>query len=54
MKLNKRISELKIRESLIKELPNYMRPKKIFFLKNMPLNSNGKIDRRELLNKYGY
>jgi|MDTC01.1.fsa_nt_gb D-alanine--poly(phosphoribitol) ligase subunit 1 len=53
LKLNKRISELKIRESLINELPNYMKPKKIFFLKNMPLNSNGKIDRKKLLNKYG-
>ena len=29
-------------------LPEYMLPKDLFFLRNFPLNSNGKIDRKEI------
>ncbi|HOY30405.1 MAG TPA: AMP-binding protein [Bacteroidales bacterium] len=33
-------------------LPHYMLPEKIFFLDEIPLNNNGKIDRPALINKY--
>lgn len=33
------------------ELPNYMIPRTIHFLEEMPLNVNGKIDRKELLKR---
>lgn len=34
-------------------LPDYMIPKKIYLLEEMPLNPNGKIDRRKLTNLLG-
>ena len=37
-----------INELLKKELVNYMIPSKIVLVKNLPLNSNGKIDRKKL------
>jgi len=43
------IPEEKIREELSKKLPEYMIPKSIKFLDSLPLNKNGKIDRKELL-----
>ena len=48
-------SEQKLNEAILlnflkKYLPNYMLPKKIFYLKNFPINQNGKIDRKKLLN----
>jgi acyl-coenzyme A synthetase/AMP-(fatty) acid ligase len=30
-------------------LPNYMIPKKVIYLQEFPLNSNGKIDRKQLI-----
>lgn len=41
-----------IRELLAKRLPNYMMPQKIFVIKSMPYNQNGKIDRAFLKNNY--
>ena len=32
-----------------KKLPDYMIPSEIYFVKQMPLNANGKIDRKQLL-----
>lgn len=37
-----------ILEFCSKQLPFYMVPKNVFFLNDIPLNSNGKIDRKEL------
>jgi acyl-CoA synthetase (AMP-forming)/AMP-acid ligase II len=34
-----------------KYLPDYMIPQKVYFIDNMPLNSNGKIDRLKLIEK---
>ena len=39
---------VKIREALKKELPEYMIPKKIKFLSDVPRTNNGKIDRKAL------
>jgi len=41
-------SESQIQEICKKKLPAYMVPKKVFFIENMPLNVNGKIDRLKL------
>ncbi|MFT5822219.1 MAG: amino acid adenylation domain-containing protein, partial [Crocinitomix sp.] len=38
-----------IKASLLAKLPDYMVPSNIAFLENMPLTSNGKIDRKALL-----
>lgn len=38
-----------ILNDLNKEIPSYMLPKKLFFVKDFPLNSNGKIDKKSLL-----
>ena len=35
-----------------KVLPPHMIPKKIFVLKEFPINKNGKIDRARLINRY--
>lgn len=43
------IPEEEIRRELSKKLPEYMIPKSIKFLDSLPLNKNGKIDRKELL-----
>lgn len=46
---DKRMLEIeKIRKYLLKRLPEYMVPAYFMILKEMPLNSNGKINRREL------
>ena len=37
-----------IKDELYKFLPNYMIPKKINFLKEFPMNINGKVDRKKL------
>jgi acyl-coenzyme A synthetase/AMP-(fatty) acid ligase len=45
-------SEIKTKELLLElsnELPAYMVPKDIFIVKSMPLNSNGKVDRKKLM-----
>ena len=38
----------KIKKQLKKLVPEYMVPKKIVFLEEMPLNNNGKIDKKKL------
>ena len=45
---NKDIDTNKIKDDLSKTLPSYMVPNKYIILDNMPLNSNGKIDRNQL------
>ncbi len=40
--------EDKLRNYLLHELPNFMQPDVIFFVEAMPLNANGKIDRKKL------
>ena len=47
------ISKLKftlndVRRHLLKKLPNYMVPRKVYCLKNKPTNKNGKLDRSKL------
>ena len=37
-----------IKEELEKLIPHYMIPKKIKFLDSLPMNNNGKIDRKKL------
>lgn len=41
-----------VREMLAKRLPDYMMPQKIFVIKSMPYNQNGKIDRVYLKKNY--
>ena len=52
VKPNKNVSETDIKESAIKELPMYMIPAKFILAKNIPLNANGKIDRKKLSATY--
>ena len=48
-KIEKRFEVTKeIKKQLKKLVPEYMVPKKIVFLKEMPLNNNGKIDKKKL------
>ena len=48
-KIEKRFEETKkIKEELKNLIPEYMIPKKIVFLDKMPLNNNGKIDKKKL------
>ena len=35
-----------------KNLPNYMMPKKIYQISNIPFNNNGKIDRVKIKEKF--
>ena len=44
------LDEKYIRSELNKKLPEYMIPKTIKFIEKLPVNRNGKIDRKELLN----
>ena len=37
-----------LKEELKKYIPVYMIPKKIKFLEKLPMNNNGKVDRKEL------
>ena len=41
-----------LRDYLKKHLPDYMMPKEIIKVSPFPLNANGKIDRKALLNEY--
>ena len=50
--INKKISELNLKEAALKELPQYMIPAKFILIKDIPLNSNGKIDRKKIIKKY--
>ena len=43
------VSIAEVKNEMRTKLPNYMIPKKVFFIKNLPLNSNGKLDRNECL-----
>lgn len=43
------VDELQILTCCREAMPDYMVPRKIYLLKEMPLNSNGKIDRKELV-----
>lgn len=43
---------IKIRKSLAERIPSYMVPKKVIVLSEFPLNTNGKIDRKKLTEKY--
>ncbi len=49
---NKNISEPEIISSCKEKLPWYMIPEKVFIIEEMPLNKNGKIDKRKLIEKY--
>lgn len=49
---NSSVDEDMIKVNLMKIIQKYMVPKKIIRTKQMPLNSNGKIDRKLLINKY--
>ena len=44
--------ENEIRKNLAKELPKYMMPRELKKMEQMPLNSNGKINRKFLAKKY--
>ena len=44
------ITDLMIKEELAKLVPHYMIPKKIVILDEMPVNDNGKYDRKKLSN----
>ena len=47
--IEKRLEVTKqIKQELKKLVPEYMIPKKIIFLDEMPLNNNGKIDKKKL------
>ncbi len=49
---NKQIDENELKSFLSNYLPEYMVPIKIIFLKAMPLNNSGKIDKKELKKQY--
>ena len=48
----KKISELRIRNFLKSQLPKYMLPKNIFFVKKVFFNKNGKIDRSRFIQQF--
>jgi len=48
VKYSKNFDEKKIKKSLMEYLPLYMIPKKIILLKKIPLNANGKTDKKKL------
>mgnify|MGYP000592327460 CR=1 FL=1 len=50
---NQTVDEDIIKIHLMKSIPKYMVPKKIIQIKQMPLNRNGKIDRKLIINTYG-
>ena len=45
-------TKLQIKEELKKRVPSYMIPKKITILDKLPMNSNGKVDRKKLVEEY--
>jgi D-alanine--poly(phosphoribitol) ligase subunit 1 len=47
--ISRKQDELTVRRDLSNFLPNYMIPKKIILRSKLPLNSNGKIDRKNIL-----
>ncbi|KAK2685099.1 Enniatin synthetase [Fusarium oxysporum] len=50
-RLQRRRAALKVRERLQSLVPSYMIPSSIVVLDKMPLNANGKVDRKELARK---
>lgn len=50
-RLQSRRIEAQLREWLQRALPSYMVPARIIMLDNMPVNTNGKVDRRKLSQK---
>ena len=48
--ISRKVNELTIRKDLSNFLSNYMIPKKIILRSKIPLNSNGKIDRKKIIN----
>ena len=50
--INKKISSLDLKKAALKELPQYMIPTQFTLVKDIPLNSNGKIDRKKIIKKY--
>ena len=46
------LSDKFIRKELSKFIPKYMIPTRFVFIKDWPLNSNGKIDRKKLLDNF--
>ena len=47
-----RTKEENLRNEFLKLLPQYMIPKKIIIIKSLPINSNGKIDRKRIIDIY--
>ena len=41
-----------LKKELLKRLPFYMQPKKFYFMDQFPLNSNSKIDRKSIKEKF--
>ena len=50
--INKKISDLDLKKAALKELPQYMIPSQFILVEDIPLNSNGKIDRKNIIKKY--
>ena len=50
--INQKISDLDLKKAALKELPQYMIPTQFTLVKDIPLNSNGKIDRKKIIKKY--
>ena len=47
--IEKRFETVKlVKKELAQHVPEYMIPKKVVFLDEMPLNNNGKIDKKQL------
>ncbi len=46
------LTEREIRKALINILPKYMIPTKYYLMDNLPLNDNGKINRKELKKQF--
>lgn len=46
--IDKNISKEALREQLRNMIPDYMMPGKVIYVEEMPLNANGKIDRKKL------
>ena len=50
---DKEIDEEHLKSFLTRRIPNYMVPREFIFLREKPLNKNGKLDRAELKKIYG-
>ena len=44
--------DIDFKNFLSTKLPNYMVPQQYFFIENLPMTANGKIDRKSLINNY--